>query len=91
MPHPTNPKRAEFTATIISTALEGGIGYWSGCVQYQWRYPDLGASSNAAAEAARQDTGDNTTAWARATVATRGRGAAVTGRTATSARRSSGE
>ena len=68
MPHPTSPKRAEFTATIISTALEGGIGYWSGCVKYQWRYPDLGASSDAAAEAARQDTGDNTTAWARATV-----------------------
>lgn len=28
--------REEFLADIITTAIEGGIGYWSQCSQYQW-------------------------------------------------------
>ena len=63
-----SPERAAVTATIITTALEGGIGYWSQCLQYQWRYPDLGASSDAAARAARHATGDDSTAWAHALI-----------------------
>jgi hypothetical protein len=29
-------RRAEFLNDIITTALEGGIGYWSQASQYQW-------------------------------------------------------
>lgn len=29
-------KREQFLADIISTAVEGGIGYWSQCSHYQW-------------------------------------------------------
>lgn len=29
-------KRARFLRDIITTAIEGGIGYWSQCSQYQW-------------------------------------------------------
>lgn len=28
--------REEFLADIITGAIEGGIGYWSQCSQYQW-------------------------------------------------------
>lgn len=33
--------REEFLADIITTAVEGGIGYWSVCTQYQWVDRDL--------------------------------------------------
>lgn len=29
-------EREEYLAAIISTAIEGSIGYWSQCSQYQW-------------------------------------------------------
>lgn len=31
-------EREEFLADIITTAIEGGIGYWSQCSQYQYVY-----------------------------------------------------
>jgi len=29
-------ERVEFLGDIITGAIEGGIGYWSACSQYQW-------------------------------------------------------
>jgi len=29
-------ERAEFLRDVITTAVEGGIGYWSQCSHYQW-------------------------------------------------------
>jgi hypothetical protein len=31
-------ERLEFLGDVITTALEGGIGYWSQCSQYQYLY-----------------------------------------------------
>jgi hypothetical protein len=28
--------REDFLSDVITTAIEGGIGYWSQCSQYQW-------------------------------------------------------
>lgn len=28
--------REQFLSDVIVTAVEGGIGYWSTCLQYQW-------------------------------------------------------
>jgi hypothetical protein len=36
-----SPQRAEFLAGIITTALEGGIGYWAAAEEYRWFDPDL--------------------------------------------------
>jgi len=33
-----SPEREEFLGDIICTALEGGIGYWSAALQYQYSY-----------------------------------------------------
>ena len=33
--------RETFLADIITTALEGGIGYWSRATAYRWYSPDL--------------------------------------------------
>lgn len=33
--------REEFLATVVTTAVEGGIGYWSVVHKYDWWYPDL--------------------------------------------------
>lgn len=30
------PERIQFLSDIITTAVEGGIGYWSQCSHYQW-------------------------------------------------------
>lgn len=30
-------ERTEFLEDIITTAVEGGTGYWAGVTQYQWR------------------------------------------------------
>lgn len=35
------PERAQFLADIITTAVEGGIGYWSTVSVYRWWAPDL--------------------------------------------------
>lgn len=32
-----SPKRKAFLHGIFTTALEGGIGYWSRCSEYHWR------------------------------------------------------
>lgn len=32
-----DPERLEFLSDIVTTAIEGGIGYWSECQKYQWR------------------------------------------------------
>lgn len=37
--------RANFLATVLTTAIEGGIGYWSSVEDYEWGYPDLGCSN----------------------------------------------
>lgn len=34
-------ERESFLALIITTALEGGIGYWSQATEYRWYYPDI--------------------------------------------------
>lgn len=31
-----SPEREEFLADILTTALEGGIGYWSEATEYRW-------------------------------------------------------
>jgi hypothetical protein len=31
-----SPERERFLSDIITAAVEGGIGYWSECAQYQW-------------------------------------------------------
>jgi hypothetical protein len=31
-----SPERERFLSDIITGAVEGGIGYWSECAQYQW-------------------------------------------------------
>lgn len=33
-------ERAEFLAGLVTTALEGGIGYWSAAEEYRWFDPD---------------------------------------------------
>jgi hypothetical protein len=35
------PERQEFFADIITTALEGGVGYWSQASEYRWFSPTL--------------------------------------------------
>lgn len=35
------PERREFLADIITTALEGGVGYWSQASEYRWFSPTL--------------------------------------------------
>lgn len=35
------PERARFLAAIVTTALEGGIGYWSQAEDYRWWDPEL--------------------------------------------------
>jgi hypothetical protein len=35
------PERQEFFADIITTALEGGVGYWSQASEYRWFSPSL--------------------------------------------------
>lgn len=37
-------ERAEFLASTLTTAVEGGINYWSSVEDYRWGYPDLGHS-----------------------------------------------
>jgi hypothetical protein len=37
-------EREEFLADVVTTALEGGIGYWSVAHEYRWYDPTLGAS-----------------------------------------------
>lgn len=37
-------ERQEFLADIITTAVEGGIGYWSKVSDYRWQCPRLGYS-----------------------------------------------
>ncbi|MCX6010020.1 MAG: hypothetical protein NTW48_08350 [Chloroflexi bacterium] len=32
----TKTSREEFLDSVVSTALEGGIGYWSVCSSYKW-------------------------------------------------------
>lgn len=34
-------ERQDFYASIITTALEGGVGYWSQASEYRWFFPDL--------------------------------------------------
>lgn len=38
------PVRAEFLADVLSTAVEGGIGYWSKVSDYSWYQPSLGST-----------------------------------------------
>jgi hypothetical protein len=33
--------RDEFLASVITTAIEGGVGYWAGCRVYRWWSPTL--------------------------------------------------
>jgi hypothetical protein len=33
--------REQFLADVITTAVEGGVGYWSQCSQYQWTDPSM--------------------------------------------------
>lgn len=35
-------ERKEFLHGIFTTALEGGIGYWSACSDYHWHHPASG-------------------------------------------------
>lgn len=37
-------ERAQFLADVLTTAVEGGIGYWSRVTAYRWQAPDLGYS-----------------------------------------------
>lgn len=37
-------ERADFLATIVTTAVEGGINYWSHVSGYRWGYRSLGQS-----------------------------------------------
>lgn len=41
-----SPKRKAFLHGIFTTALEGGIGYWSECSKYHWRKPGEYANFN---------------------------------------------
>lgn len=36
-----NPKRNSFLADVLTTAMEGGIGYWSCATSYEWFDPDM--------------------------------------------------
>jgi hypothetical protein len=38
-------KRQEFLADVITTAVEGGINYWSTVSGYKWFFPDLDGGS----------------------------------------------
>ena len=33
---PKSPERIQFLTDVFTTALEGGIGYWSECSYYRW-------------------------------------------------------
>jgi len=44
---PYSPERAEFLADMITTAVEGGIGYWSTVSEYGWYCPQLGDGTTA--------------------------------------------
>lgn len=37
-------KRAEFLASVMTTAIEGGISYWAEVGNYRWGFSDLGKS-----------------------------------------------
>jgi hypothetical protein len=37
----TEYDRRDFYASIVTTALEGGIGYWSAAEEYRWYFPDI--------------------------------------------------
>jgi hypothetical protein len=41
MTRPRTPERAEFLTDVITTALEGGIGYWAVASSYRWYHPTL--------------------------------------------------
>lgn len=43
--HARTAEREDFLATILTTAVEGGIGYWSQCREYRWYFPDLPGGS----------------------------------------------
>jgi hypothetical protein len=51
-------QRAEFLAGIVTTALEGGIGYWSAAEGYRWFAPDLAGGT------AEPGPGGTANAWA---------------------------
>lgn len=38
---PRSPERAEFLTDMITTAVEGGIGYWSTVSDYRWYSPTV--------------------------------------------------
>ena len=39
----TQTDREQFLDDVIVTAIEGGIGYWSVCHSYKWRWPEVTA------------------------------------------------
>lgn len=39
--HSTHMVLADFYASIVVTAIEGGIGYWSEVQTYRWWFPDV--------------------------------------------------
>lgn len=39
------PERAEFLSDVLTTAVEGGIGYWSSVSDYRWWSPTLDGGS----------------------------------------------
>jgi hypothetical protein len=53
-----SPKRVEFLADLITTAVEGGINYWSSVANYQWR-----AGPATTSVTVRDDEGGEGKAW----------------------------
>lgn len=54
-------KRAEFLASVMTTAIEGGINYWASVGGYRWGFSDLGKSDGS-------KLGDGEQAFATATI-----------------------
>lgn len=46
-------ERDDFLASVIVTAVEGGIGYWSSTATYRWGFPGEGTSRETAGEVTR--------------------------------------
>jgi hypothetical protein len=63
-------ERTDFLATVLVTAVEGGIGYWCEARNFWWDYDDDHKFTTASVEVREEEA----TAWRKVTLATIERG-----------------
>ena len=70
-------ERTDFLASILVTAVEGGIGYWAATQSYAWQQTEDRQFTEASVEVRAFETGDDPADWQAVTLDTIAKGIVV--------------